>query len=321
MSGAAEMSPLISVVVSVYNGEPFIGECIASLLAMDSPPGAVEIIVVDNNSTDRTRDIIAAYPVIMHHEKVQGASAARHAGVMISRGRIIACTDADCVVDTGWASAIEKTFDDPAIDAAIGFADGIDENIHARFAQKRWEESWFRRTENGLILRHNGIDTRNCAIRKNILLRCGSFDPSAVFCADLHLSLRLNAKKCRIVFAPTMIVWHKNPTSFAQIMDKSDKQLAVVMDMLRTLPPTLDDHDIPFPKSAFYGMAERRYGCRSLAMAIFLLAMLRSMILGVTRFLMALKLDNPVTFKLYKVFFGIAYDLAILRDRRKRARL
>ena len=316
MNDLVRTSPLISVIVPVYNAERFIGACIESLLAMEYPHDRVEIIVVDNNSTDQTRKIIDSYRVVAHREGKQGHSAARQAGIEISRGDIIASTDADCIVDPGWAASIEKTFEDPTVDAVIGFADGINENIHARFVQRRWEESWFKRSNEGLVLKHQGIDSRNCAIRKEVLDKCGSFDPNIAFCADLHLSLRLNAQKCRIMFNPEMIVWHKNPTSFAEVLGKSDKQLVVVLGMLRDLPPALGQHDIPFPKSAFLGFARRRYSRVSLKMAIVFLTVLRSLVFATTKFLMALRIDSPVTFKLYKVFFGIAYDLAILRDRR-----
>ena len=50
--------PLISVVVPVYNGAEHIGACIESLLAMAYPPQRVEIIIVDNNSTDNTGDVV-----------------------------------------------------------------------------------------------------------------------------------------------------------------------------------------------------------------------------------------------------------------------
>lgn len=318
MNDTSKSSPVISVIVPVFNGEDLIGDCIESLLAVDYPRDRFEIIIVDNNSTDSTREIVGRYPVILHQESIQGAGAARQAGVMISRGDIIATTDADCVVEPGWAKAIEKTFNDPDADAAIGFADGINKNIHARFFQKRWEESWFKRTPQGLVLKHSGIDSRNCAFRRDVLLRCGSFDPRITFCADLHLSLRLNAAKCHIVFAPDMRVWHKNPTAFDVILNKSDDQLAVVLQMRNDLPPGLEDRDVPFPKTAFLGIAGRSYNRLNLKLVIGFLALLRGAVLATTRLGMALRLDNPVTFKLYKIFFGIAYDLAILRDRRDR---
>ena len=96
MNDLVRTSPLISVIVPVYNAERFIGACIESLLAMEYPHDRVEIIVVDNNSTDQTRKIIDSYRVVAHREGKQGHSAARQAGIEISRGDIIASTDADC---------------------------------------------------------------------------------------------------------------------------------------------------------------------------------------------------------------------------------
>ena len=103
----AAPDPRISVVVSVRNVEAELVDCIESLLAMTYMPGLVEIIVVDNQSTDGTADVIGAYPVIGACEVTPGSSAARNAGVRLARGEIIAFTDADCVVSPRWAEEID----------------------------------------------------------------------------------------------------------------------------------------------------------------------------------------------------------------------
>ena len=55
----------LSVVVPVYNEERVIGSCVESLLALDFPPEAIEIIVVDNASTDSTTAIVEKFPVLL----------------------------------------------------------------------------------------------------------------------------------------------------------------------------------------------------------------------------------------------------------------
>ena len=129
---------------------------------MEYPKDQVEIIIVDNNSTDRTRDIIHQYPVLAVVEPKPGSTAARNAGIRMARGDIMAFTDADCLVKRQWAQEIEATFRDGTVDAVMGFAAGINKNIHAVFAQKRWEESWFHKSPSGYAPKHKGVDTRNC---------------------------------------------------------------------------------------------------------------------------------------------------------------
>ena len=52
---------MISVICPIYNEEKYIGKCIDSVLRQDYPKGDMEVLFVDGMSTDRTREIVAAY--------------------------------------------------------------------------------------------------------------------------------------------------------------------------------------------------------------------------------------------------------------------
>ena len=308
-------SPRISIIVPVYNGEGVIEECIESLLALESPPQQREILVVDNGSTDGTTAILERYPVTCLAEARRGSTAARNAAVAHARGEIVAFTDADCVVAADWADVIERVFDDIEIDGVIGFADGINATLHAAFAQRRWEESWFTRIGSRLELKYPGIDTRNCALRKSVLDAHGGFDASYIYCADLELSTRLNGANRHVVFCPDMRVRHKNPTSFRETRDKSRKQLPHVMRMLQRA--SFEDA-LPFPRSAFRGVAARDFGQLGLAVTVAIMWSIRVLLFIAVSVCIWLGIDKPWSFKLYKVFFGVSYDLAILQARRDR---
>ena len=93
--------PEISVVLPVYNGERFVGEAIDSILAQTAPD--FELIVINDGSKDRTRDIIDAFAnrdsrVVPQHQTVnKGFVEALNAGCRAARGRFIARMDADDV--------------------------------------------------------------------------------------------------------------------------------------------------------------------------------------------------------------------------------
>lgn len=110
----------ISVVVPAYNEEKYIDECIKSLLAQTDKPD--EIIVVDNNSSDRTVDIASSFPeVTVISEKKQGITPARNAGFNNAIGDVIARTDADTKVPKDWIKKIKKRFtQDPKLQALSG---------------------------------------------------------------------------------------------------------------------------------------------------------------------------------------------------------
>src|SRR2546421_3172407 len=92
---------MVSVVVPILNGAATIDQCIRSILGLDFPPAQLEVIVVDNGSTDSTREVLGRYRdrIRVLSEPIRGPAAARNAGVRAACGRWIAFTDADCVVD------------------------------------------------------------------------------------------------------------------------------------------------------------------------------------------------------------------------------
>lgn len=88
----------LSVVIPVHNGESFVTEAIDSALAQQGV--TVEVIVVDNNSTDRTREVVKARygsSVTLAAEAKPGAANARNAGCLLATGTYLAFLDADDV--------------------------------------------------------------------------------------------------------------------------------------------------------------------------------------------------------------------------------
>lgn len=100
----------ISLVIPAYNEEKYIGECLASAIR-NSGGRFHEIIVVNNNSTDRTKEVAESYPnvrVVFGEEK--GLTKARQYGYQAATGDILAYVDADTRMPTGWYDHIEKEF-------------------------------------------------------------------------------------------------------------------------------------------------------------------------------------------------------------------
>jgi glycosyltransferase involved in cell wall biosynthesis len=86
--------PCVSVIVPAYNRERYLGAALDSVLAQDYRP--LEIVVVDDGSTDGTARVARAYPDVRYlHQANQGVAAARNAGIAASRGELIAFLDSD----------------------------------------------------------------------------------------------------------------------------------------------------------------------------------------------------------------------------------
>lgn len=99
---------MISIVVCTHNRWASLTRTLASLASQVSPPGGLEIVVIDNGSTDETRERLASvtcgpHPVRAVREPRLGQSHARNRGIEAARGDWILFTDDDVLVDTQWA--------------------------------------------------------------------------------------------------------------------------------------------------------------------------------------------------------------------------
>lgn len=114
--------PIFSVIVPFYNKERSLEACIKSLLAQDFPKDNYEIIFIDNNSTDKSAEIIAKFPSLkLLQEKRQNAYAARNKGIAGSSGIFAVFTDADAQAPVNWLSNIRDSLNENSYDILIGW--------------------------------------------------------------------------------------------------------------------------------------------------------------------------------------------------------
>ena len=106
-----------SVVVPAHNEEALLGACLDALLAQDYP-GRVEIIVVDNASTDHTTEVARQRGVRVVHEPERDYCRALICGFAAARSDVIALTDADTVVPPDWISSLARGYEDGVV--AVG---------------------------------------------------------------------------------------------------------------------------------------------------------------------------------------------------------
>lgn len=98
----------VSVVIPAYNEEKYIGNCLQSLMDQEEKPD--EIIVVNNNCTDKTIEICKKYPVKIIDEPEKGIVPTRNRGFNAAVGDIIARCDADTILPKDWIKKIKENF-------------------------------------------------------------------------------------------------------------------------------------------------------------------------------------------------------------------
>jgi len=102
----------LSFVIPAYNEEACVGKCLSSVLREKERSGLdVEVVVVNNNSTDRTKDVALSFPsVSVVDEPQKGIVRARQAGYRAAHGDIIANVDADNILPDGWIKRAFREF-------------------------------------------------------------------------------------------------------------------------------------------------------------------------------------------------------------------
>jgi lipopolysaccharide/colanic/teichoic acid biosynthesis glycosyltransferase/GT2 family glycosyltransferase len=206
------ISPPVSIIVPAYNAAATLPQCLAALADQDYPPGAYEVIVVDDGSTDDTAAIARAAGVQVITQPNAGPAAARNTGAAAATGDLLLFTDADCAPVPGWMRGLIAAFADPRVAGAKGAYLTRQTALVPRFTQLEYADRYDRMAGAETI---DFVDTYSAAYRRDVFLANRGFDaifPTASV-EDQELSFRLAEKGYRLVFAPQAQVYHHhNPT-------------------------------------------------------------------------------------------------------------
>jgi len=204
---------LISVTVAAYNEEKCLPKCLEAILNQNFPKDKYEIIVVDNNSTDKTAEIAKSYGAKVVAETKQGNTFAVKRGMDSAESEIIANTDADSIVSKNWLSTIAKIFEDKNVVGATGTAYVKTGNRFFDFIFRKLYDVFI--IVNFLIGKPH-FTGFNMAVRKRTYDEIGGIDERFTMSPDVDLGLRMG-KKGKVVFSKDLKAltslrrWQENP--------------------------------------------------------------------------------------------------------------
>jgi glycosyltransferase involved in cell wall biosynthesis len=174
----------VSIIIPALNAEKHLPSCLESIKALNFPEQDFEIILVDNGSTDRTREIAASYNAIIIENHTKNVSGLRNLGADKASGDILAFVDSDCIVSRNWLFEAARYF--ASMDVALwGAPPGVPEN--SSWVQKTW---FIVRKKEKQIQTVDWLESMNLFVRKDLFKKIGGFDETLITCEDVDFSYR-----------------------------------------------------------------------------------------------------------------------------------
>ncbi|MBL8548605.1 MAG: glycosyltransferase family 2 protein [Hyphomonadaceae bacterium] len=212
--------PLVSIVVPVWNGEAVIGRCLEAIGRQTYPRDRMQVLVVDNGSSDRTAEIVATFAfATLLREDEPSSYRARNAGLRAAAGEYVAFTDADCAPEPDWlAAGVEAALEHPEagiIAGAIEFIDSATPSACERYDRLFGGFNQERNAAEGFCV------TANWLSRREALLAHGGFRDDLKSVGDAELSRRIHAAGKKVRFAPRMRVRHPPRTELREQVSRS----------------------------------------------------------------------------------------------------
>lgn len=188
----------LAFVIPAYNEEALIGKCVESVLAEAKRSGRdVEIVVVNNNSTDRTREIAASYPGVRVVDELQkGLVSARDGGFQATTAELVANIDGDTMVPAGWLDTVFREFEkDEELVCLSGPYVYYDLSNWDRFLVSMFYAlTWLIYVINRYVLRVGSVvQGGNFVFRRDAWIKAGGFNREIKFYGeDTDVAVRLS---------------------------------------------------------------------------------------------------------------------------------
>jgi mycofactocin system glycosyltransferase len=204
--------PQVSIIIPVKDRPSDLRHCLESLAALDYPKERLEIIVVDDGSSDNTPQVALELGARLLHSGAIGGgpAAARNRGAQAASGEILAFIDSDCIASPQWLRELLPAFSAPPVAAVGGWVDGMHSSVPLdRYEAVMSSLNLGRRAMSGGA----GGDTFylpscNLLLRRDAFVRAGGFRAELQVGEDVDLTWRLRDAGRSIVYLPQGSVCH-----------------------------------------------------------------------------------------------------------------
>lgn len=214
---AENFEPYISIVIAVYNRSQDLYGCLESIKTLDYSQAKIEVIVVDDASTDESAAVARKFgaKVIVQSEN-HGQSAARNRGAKEASGEILAFIDSDCVAHSGWLKDLVPYFQDRRYVLVGGYVDSwyhqtmLDRYEAAKSALNMGKQKIIGAGTHNVFY----VPTCNVLILTDVYLQQGGLDESMRVGEDVDFCWRLMKAGHSLIYVPQGKVMHKHRNQF-----------------------------------------------------------------------------------------------------------
>jgi glycosyltransferase involved in cell wall biosynthesis len=215
------LTPLVSVIVPVFNDLARLGLCLDALALQTWPASKMQIIVCDNGSDSSVADKLEKWPdVLTVREARPGSYAARNAAISLATGEIYAFTDSDCIPDADW---IEQGVGTLEKSGGRGFVGGS-VRVFPRDAAlpnyiEQYEMIWA--FDMARYMKRGFCGAGNLFVSADVFQEVGLFDANLRSNGDREWGERASALGVRGVYCEAAVVAHPARTRMRDIQRKA----------------------------------------------------------------------------------------------------
>jgi glycosyltransferase involved in cell wall biosynthesis len=191
VNGDRPQSVLVSFIIPALNEEKHIGRCLKSIEELMRPPEVrgIEVIVVDNQSTDRTVEVSKEFGAEVVMVSPGHASRARNAGAQAAHGDWLAFIDADCELDDNWlTTCAAHVLGNSQVVAVAGAMRAP--NRDATWVERTWYDLACAPPDLS-VKQVRWLPTFNLLVRRDAFQHAGGFNDTLATCEDCDLGYKL----------------------------------------------------------------------------------------------------------------------------------
>lgn len=219
-----EQTPSLSVIIPHLNDQDGLARNLATLVRERQDVPGLEIIVVDNGSSNPPVELVEAHGGVLLHEAEPGPGPARSTGTRAAKAPILAFIDSDCIAVAGWAKDILAYFEQS--DAAPIMGGEILIDVKQTGAPNMIEayECVYNYRQKLYIFHHDYSSTANLAMRAEVFKEVGDFAGISI-AEDRDWGRRATALGYKIAFNPHIKIATPARPNLAAVKRKVDRQI------------------------------------------------------------------------------------------------